>query len=487
MGLKFRRRQKLFPGVYLNFSSKGISTTIGVKGFTVNLGKKGAYLNTGIPGTGFYDRKKIAGWGESSSPSLQPSSTQETPNITQDPYYFLPKKLDGEIKSNDANSVTSRGLAEMKETLLAAYQEKLEIQQELPKVEKEVKGAATAKLLSQIFLIGLFTKKFKEQHAEKVNYFGDLKQQLSECKVAIEIDIDENLQRKYENLKNSFTDLSSCSKIWDKTASVINNDNRSAANNSVTRTATLIGTQKIDFINASFDALHFRNRNGSDIYIYPAFAVLFDDKNNFGMVDLTEIKLLFKRTSFLEEEQIPSDTKIVGETWAKVNKNGTPDKRFKDNYRIPIVEYGELEFKSSTGINEVFMFSNPAKANNFAETYKTYITPSYAPDFVEEKKIDSLQEFEMKEYTSNKQTGFIGYGSQETVFFEKRLLQIGSNSYKIELPDNTVIAGSLTQQQNNDDSKTVFITDKGCPIAIDSKEILVNLYSTHEAAYLYYI
>jgi hypothetical protein len=338
------------------------------------LEKRGAYLNTGIPGTGFYDRKKISGWGEKPSPSLQPSSIQETPNTTQNPYYFLPKKLDGEIKSSDANSVTSQGLAEMKETLLAAYQEKLDIQQELPKVEKEVKSAATMKLLSQIFLIGLFTNKFKGQHAEKQNYLVNLKQQLSECKVTIEIDIDENLQSKYENLKNSFVNLSSCAKIWDKTASVVNNNNRSAANNSVTRTATQIGTQKIDFINASFDALHFRNQNGSDIYIYPAFAVLFDDKNNFGMVDLTELKLLFKRTSFLEEEQIPSDTKIIGETWAKVNKNGTPDKRFKDNYQIPIVEYGELEFKSNTGINEVFMFSDPTKANNFAETYKTYVT-----------------------------------------------------------------------------------------------------------------
>jgi hypothetical protein len=37
MGLKFRRRQKLFPEVYLNFSSKGISTTIGVKALGLNL------------------------------------------------------------------------------------------------------------------------------------------------------------------------------------------------------------------------------------------------------------------------------------------------------------------------------------------------------------------------------------------------------------------------------------------------------------------
>jgi hypothetical protein len=64
--------------------------------------------------------------------------------------------------------------------------------------------------------------------------------------------------------------------------------------------------------------------------------------------------------------------RIFGETWAKVNKNGTPE-RFKDNYKIPIVDYGEVEFKSNTGINEVFLFSNPTKANNFVEAYKTYI------------------------------------------------------------------------------------------------------------------
>lgn len=383
MGLKFRRRQKLFPGVYLNFSSKGISTTIGVKGFNVNLGNKGAYLNTGIPGTGLYDRKKISGWGDNPSPATEKYTIPETPAGTPDPYYFLPKKLEGEIKSSDAQSVTSQGLAEMKETLLAAYQEKLAIEQELPKVEKEVKSAATVKLLSQIFLIGLFTKKFKERLSEKQAYLNNLKQQLSECKVAIEIDIADDIKNKYESLKTSFTNLATCSKVWDKTSSVINNDNRSAANNSVTRTPTFLAIRKVDFINASFDALHFKNQNGSDIYIYPAFAVVFDDSNSFGLVDLGDLKLSFKRTSFLEEEQIPSDSSIVGETWAKVNKNGTPDKRFKDNYKIPIVDYGEIEFRSNTGINEVFMFSNPTKANNFVETYKTYISPSYVPYFIE--------------------------------------------------------------------------------------------------------
>lgn len=175
MGLKFRRRQKLFPGVYLNFNSKGISTTIGVKGFNASLGNRGAYLNTGIPGTGLYDRTKISGWKNDSSSANQ---SHTAPLPPQDPYFFLPKRLEGEIKSSDANSVTSEGLAEMKETLVAAYQEKNEIQAEIPNVEKEVKSAATNKLLSQIFLIGLFTNKFKGQLEEKKNYLANLKQQL---------------------------------------------------------------------------------------------------------------------------------------------------------------------------------------------------------------------------------------------------------------------------------------------------------------------
>ncbi len=376
MGLKFRRRQKLFPGVYLNFSTKGVSTTVGIKGFNVNLGKKGAHLNTGIPGTGLYDRKKISDWNNNPSTKTEPNQSsipQNTPNLIEEPYYFIPKKLEGEIKSNDANSVTSEGLAEMKETLLAAYQEKIDIEKEILEVEKEVKKAANHKLLSQIFIVGLFTKKFKEQHTEKADYLIELKQQLAQCRVTIDIDIDDSLKGKYQKLKESFDALAQSAKIWDKTSAIKNNDNRSAATNSITRTPTVLSHKKIEFINAEFDALHFKNQNGSDVYIYPAFTVLFDDKNNFGLVDLSDLNVLFRTTSFLEEENVPSDAKTIGETWAKVNKDGTPDKRFKGNYKIPIVEYAEIEFKSNTGIFEVFMFSNTSKALNFVDTYNLYI------------------------------------------------------------------------------------------------------------------
>ena len=57
--MRFRKRIKILPGVTLNISKSGVSTTVGVKGLSVNMNKTGTYLNTGLPGTGIYDRKKI--------------------------------------------------------------------------------------------------------------------------------------------------------------------------------------------------------------------------------------------------------------------------------------------------------------------------------------------------------------------------------------------------------------------------------------------
>lgn len=61
MGIYFRKRVKILPGVHLNINKTGTSWSIGPRGASVNVGKKGVYVNTGIPGTGIYSRTKISG------------------------------------------------------------------------------------------------------------------------------------------------------------------------------------------------------------------------------------------------------------------------------------------------------------------------------------------------------------------------------------------------------------------------------------------
>ena len=52
MGFRFRKRVKILPGLWLNLSKSGVSTSIGGKGLTVNLKNGKTKTTVGLPGTG---------------------------------------------------------------------------------------------------------------------------------------------------------------------------------------------------------------------------------------------------------------------------------------------------------------------------------------------------------------------------------------------------------------------------------------------------
>ena len=52
MGCRFYRRVKILPGITLNFSKSGVSTSVGVRGAKLTFGKNGRRATVGLPGTG---------------------------------------------------------------------------------------------------------------------------------------------------------------------------------------------------------------------------------------------------------------------------------------------------------------------------------------------------------------------------------------------------------------------------------------------------
>jgi len=58
--LRFYRRIRILPGVWLNFSRSGMSLTIGIPGCHLTLGRHGITVSEGIPGTGLSRRRRIA-------------------------------------------------------------------------------------------------------------------------------------------------------------------------------------------------------------------------------------------------------------------------------------------------------------------------------------------------------------------------------------------------------------------------------------------
>ena len=47
----------------------------------------------------------------------------------------------------------------------------------------------------------------------------------------------------------------------------------------------------------------------------------------------------------------PRDARQVDTTWRFVNKNGGPDRRFKDNRQLPVMLYGESPSRVSHGLS----------------------------------------------------------------------------------------------------------------------------------------
>lgn len=52
MGLRFFKRIRIFPGIYLNLGNGGISLSFGPRGLKTTIGRKGVKHSIGLPGTG---------------------------------------------------------------------------------------------------------------------------------------------------------------------------------------------------------------------------------------------------------------------------------------------------------------------------------------------------------------------------------------------------------------------------------------------------
>jgi hypothetical protein len=119
---------------------------------------------------------------------------------------------------------------------------------------------------------------------------------------------------------------------------------------------------------------HLQNTNGGDLFLYPGFILYRAAKQAFSVIDFHEVTLTATLVNFVEHERVPSDSQVVGQTWAKANKDGSRDRRFVNNYQLPVMRYMELSFRSATGLWEEYQFSDPARVERFVRAWNAFVT-----------------------------------------------------------------------------------------------------------------
>lgn len=77
MPIRFRRTFKIFPGVKINISKGGVSSSIGFRGFHINISKHGIRQTIGLPGSGLSESSYI---GKHDADSKKEKDEDERPH-----------------------------------------------------------------------------------------------------------------------------------------------------------------------------------------------------------------------------------------------------------------------------------------------------------------------------------------------------------------------------------------------------------------------
>lgn len=386
MGLRFHRSFQLFPGVRLNLNKTGISASFGVPGATFNIGSQGARSTVGVPGTGLSYRTQHS---FSTNSGSQPPSSQHseipvtTPPAPSDdvrqpsPAYWQATDM-REIGSASVEQLTSESLRELRDMISSARSQRSEIESDLREARTLYQNQVNELARRQRSLFRYFYKRriaeLEAVHPETAAEVQRLEGWLESTHVEIHFETTDVAKKSYASLVRAFEALRGSSRIWDVTADRDANRvvERTTAHRKLTRDLVTVDFSASDLVRFEGRPMRFQNINGEDILIYPGVAIMPRIDGAFALIDLRELRLEFIPVQFIEEEGVPSDSQVVGQTWAKANKDGSPDLRFTNNYSIPVCLYGQLRFTSDGGIEEEYQFSHAESAANFSRAFDAY-------------------------------------------------------------------------------------------------------------------
>lgn len=280
-------------------------------------------------------------------------------------------------KSKLTKKISSVTLDELKNQLIDVSLKREEIKELLLEQEKQLKKTKTKRKLFGWFPLSKILQNkvdlWENEIAELIEKISETNAQLNSCKVKVEIDITQNLEASYGVLYDAYSELQNSERIWDVTTSTVADrvSLRTTAHHLIERRPIKFTKEQLEAIDCDFSALHLENANGADLYIYPIF-ILIRDKGEIALIDLKEVDVDFALTRFIETESVPNDSEVIDHTWAKANKDGTRDRRFSDNYQIPIAQYGEFHIKTNQGLNEVYMVSNASALVEFSNAFNDF-------------------------------------------------------------------------------------------------------------------
>lgn len=344
MGFRYRKSINLGGGFRVNISKSGIGYSWGVKGARITKTARGTTRGTvGIPGTGISYVKE----------------TRKKNNQRNTGYSNKPVNNGYDTDVLDSHSTEKVNVLEYQP---AEYKSLLDT----------IKRVQNINLLSTILIWSFLFS------AVPLFIFtgiaGIILKFYTHTKLAISMDyeFDEESKKSYENLNATWMSLNENKKFWQTISETQYQSGKmhGGAKKGVARIPARAISKIPYFIKPNINTFGLQLRK-QQLFFLPDKLLIISGKK-VGAINYDDITMELETTRFIESESIPNDAKIIGQTWLKVNKNGTPDKRYKDNRQVPICEYGKIVVESGSTLHVELMCSNIATIDKM-RTYASQV------------------------------------------------------------------------------------------------------------------
>jgi hypothetical protein len=325
----------------MTFSGSGVSTSVGGKGFRVTSGPRGTYVTVSAGGIRY--RQRIDGQVN----NVHPAAHLPHP-ATQPPPQPQASTMGTPVATADAESLVELSSAATLEKLNQAGKEPAYAWMFL------AGGGVLGLVLAQIHVIvTLLDFGLTLYLAWLANSFDVYRRTFH-----LNYQMDQEASRRWSQLNQWVSSMGKSQRLWRVNTQDYTYDQKrnAGASSLLTRSRASVQQRKPSLVESNITP-YCLDIGGQQLFFFPDRVYVLQN-GVFGAVEYSSLQLAVDQTRFIEEEGVPSDSQVVGHTWRYVNKSGGPDRRFNNNYQIPIAQYGVVELKSPTGLHVLLQTSS---------------------------------------------------------------------------------------------------------------------------------
>jgi hypothetical protein len=193
--------------------------------------------------------------------------------------------------------------------------------------------------------------------------------------VALNYELDQQDMYSYQQLCAGLESLGSVARLRRVEARQVHGDWKHQAGTTTSlqmAPVTIVRPGAITWLETNVPVWGIRWRQAKLTLIFLPDRVLIEQGRTAATVFYSQLIVTTALGRFVEQQAVPQDARVMGYNWQYPNKDGGPDRRFKNNRQWPVLEVAYIGLQSPSGLTLMIQASNRQRAETFVQSVRNF-------------------------------------------------------------------------------------------------------------------